>query len=79
MRPVYRRGNGTFRKYALPCAVSTANDMYAAIDEVERYDRSAGIRKNKTRLEKRLKTGAFGREIPADVLGPQTVKRTMRS
>ena len=46
-------------------AQNTANDMYAAIDEVEDMIERQ-IRKNKTRLEKRLKSGAFEREIPAE-------------
>lgn len=46
-------------------AQNTANDMYAAIDEVEDMIERQ-IRKNKTKLEKRLKTGAFEREIPAE-------------
>lgn len=43
-------------------AQSTANDMYAAIDEVDDMIERQ-IRKNKTRLEKRLRTGAFEREV----------------
>ncbi len=48
-------------------AQNTANDMYAAIDEVEDMIERQ-IRKNKTRLEKRLKSGAFEREIPAEAV-----------
>lgn len=48
-------------------AQNTANDVYATIDEVEDMIERQ-IRKNKTRLEKRLKTGAFEREIPAEAL-----------
>ncbi|MBE6936856.1 MAG: ribosome-associated translation inhibitor RaiA [Ruminococcaceae bacterium] len=44
-------------------AQNTANDMYAAIDEVaDMIERQ--VRKNKTKLEKRLRAGAFEREIP---------------
>jgi len=45
-------------------AQSTKTDLYATFDEiVDTIDRQ--IRKNKTRLEKRLRTGAFEREVPA--------------
>jgi len=45
-------------------AQQTTNDMYAAIDAiVDVIDRQ--IRKNKTKLEKRLRSGGFEREIPA--------------
>ena len=51
-------------------AQQTSNDMYAAIDEIEeKIERQ--IRKNKTRLEKRLKTGAFEREIAADAVAAE--------
>jgi len=42
-------------------AQNTANDMYAAIDDIEDMIERQ-IRKNKTRLEKRLRAGAFERE-----------------
>lgn len=46
-------------------AQHTATDMYAVIDEIEeKIERQ--IRKNKTRLEKRLKNGAFEREVGAE-------------
>ena len=48
----------------------TTGDMYASIDSaaasIERQ-----IRKNKTRLEKRLREGAFEREIKPAVLAPE--------
>ncbi len=48
----------------------TTGDMYASIDSaaasIERQ-----IRKNKTRLEKRLREGAFEREIKAPVIAPE--------
>ena len=43
-------------------AQNTANDMYAAIDDIEDMIERQ-IRKNKTRLEKRLRAGAFEREV----------------
>ena len=46
-------------------AQETANDMYAAIDSVEDMIERQ-IRKNKTRLEKRLRTGAFEPAAPAE-------------
>lgn len=42
-------------------AQNTASDMYAAIDDIEDMIERQ-IRKNKTRLEKRLRAGAFERE-----------------
>lgn len=46
------------------------SDMAASIDSacaaIERQ-----IRKNKTRLEKRLRDGAFDRSVPAEVLSPE--------
>jgi len=55
-----RSGNMLFR------AQNTANDMYAAIDEVaDMIERQ--IRKNKTKLEKRWKSGGIEREIPMEV------------
>ena len=45
-------------------AQETANDMYGAIDSiVDMIERQ--IRKNKTRLEKKLRSGAFDPEAPA--------------
>lgn len=42
------------------------NDMYAAIDKaIDVLERQ--IRKQKTRLEKKLKTGAFVADIPSDI------------
>lgn len=42
------------------------NDMYAAIDKsIDVLERQ--IRKQKTRLEKQLKAGAFAADIPADI------------
>ena len=44
-------------------AVEKTNDMYASIDgSIDSIERQ--IRKNKTRLEKRLREGAFDRAVP---------------
>lgn len=51
-------------------AKETIEDMYAAIDSsVAAIERQ--IRKNKTRLEKRLRQGAFDRELPPTVPVPE--------
>ncbi len=48
-------------------AQSTKTDLYATFDEiVDTIDRQ--IRKNKTRLEKRLRSGAFERELPNETI-----------
>ena len=48
-------------------AQDSSGDMYASIDEVvDMIERQ--IRKNKTRLEKRLRYGAFEREVPPGIV-----------
>lgn len=54
-------------------AQKTANDMYAAIDSVQDMIERQ-IRKNKTRLEKRLRTGAF--ETPSGVPAAEEAEET---
>lgn len=51
-------------------AQNTASDMYAAIDGIEEMIERQ-IRKNKTRLEKRLRSGAFEREVPEQPVIPE--------
>jgi len=58
-------------------AQCTADDMYIAIDGLEeRLERQ--ILKNKTRLEKRLRAGAFEREIPPQEYEPEEAYELIR-
>jgi len=57
-------------------AQSTKTDLYATFDEiVDTIDRQ--IRKNKTRLEKRLRSGAFEREISNAVVAEDVAEDTL--
>ncbi len=56
-------------------AVERTGDMYASIDAtVGMIDRQ--VRKNKTRLEKKLRSGAFEREVPGTVPAAPVVEET---
>lgn len=50
-------------------ASENTNDMYASVDSAVAYIERQ-IHKNKTRLEKRLRHGAFEREIPTTMSDP---------
>ena len=58
-------------------AQETANDVYAAIDSiVDLIERQ--IRKNKTRLEKRLRSGAFEQPVAASWVEPEETFEVVR-
>lgn len=58
-------------------AQETANDAYAAIDSiVDLIERQ--IRKNKTRLEKRLRSGAFEQPVAASWVEPEETFEVVR-